>query len=164
MASLLLDTHIFIWTANGSPRLCLDIRALVTGPANAVFVSAASVWYHSDKLDRCRQGWPALKSPDRYAHCKEAAAMQISIEEAQVQLPALADRVRSGGEVIITRDGEPCIKLVACEPAAPEGSRKPRRLDLLEGAFKISDEAVDALLAPLTKTEVLALFWDGKTE
>lgn len=89
--------------------------------------------------------------------------MQVSIEEAQAQLPALADRVRSGGEVIITRNGEPCIKLVACEPAAPAAGQ-PRPLHLLRGAFRISDEAVDALLAPLTKTEVLELFWDGKTE
>ena len=89
--------------------------------------------------------------------------MQISIEAAQAQLPALADRVRSGGEVIITREGEPCIKLVACEPAVLAAGQ-PRPLHLLRGAFRISDEAVDALLAPLTKTEVLALFWDGKTE
>ena len=89
--------------------------------------------------------------------------MQVSIEEAQTQLPALADRVRSGGEVIITRNGEPCIKLVACEPAALAAGQ-PRPLHLLRGAFRISDDAVDALLAPLTKTEVLELFWDGKTE
>ena len=89
--------------------------------------------------------------------------MQVSIEEAQVQLPALADRVRNGGEVIITRDGDPCIRLVACEPATPEGSRKPRRLDLLEGAFKISDEAIDELfLRPTAKGDELDPFHDGK--
>ena len=92
--------------------------------------------------------------------------MQISIEEAQAQLPALADRVRSGGEVVITRDGEPGIKLVACEPAAPAAGQ-PRPLHLLQsGPYqgKTSDEAIDRLLAPLTKKEVLELFWDGKTE
>ena len=89
--------------------------------------------------------------------------MQISIEEAQAQLPALADRVRRGAEVIITRDGEPCIRLVACEPAAPEGSRKPRRLDLLEGAFRISDEAIDELfLRPTAKGDELDPFHEGK--
>ena len=89
--------------------------------------------------------------------------MQISIAEAQAQLPALADRVRNGGEVIITRDGEPCIKLVACEPPAPEGSPKPRRLDLLVGAFQISDEAIDELfLRPSAKGDELNPFHDGR--
>ena len=90
--------------------------------------------------------------------------MQISIEEAQAQLPALADRVRSGGEVIITRNGKPCIKLVACEPAA---AGQPRPLHPLQSnpyRGTMSDEAIDVLLAPLTKKEVLELFWDGKTE
>ena len=44
MASLLLDTHILLWLVNGSSRLHADIRAAVSNPANAVFVSAASVW------------------------------------------------------------------------------------------------------------------------
>lgn len=92
--------------------------------------------------------------------------MQVSIEEAQAQLPALADRVRSGGEVIITRNGEPCIKLVACEPAAPAAGQPRPRHTLQSNPYRgtISDEAIDILLAPLTKTEVLELFWDGKTE
>ena len=89
--------------------------------------------------------------------------MQISIAEAQAQLPALADRVRSGGEVIITRDGQPYIKLVACEPPAPESSPKPRRLDLLVGAFQISDEAIDELfLQPSAKGDEPNLFHDSR--
>ena len=92
--------------------------------------------------------------------------MQISIEDAQAQLPALADRVCSGGEVIITRNGDPRIRLVACEPAALAAGQ-PRPLHLLPSnpcRGTMSDDAIDTLLAPLTKTEVLALFWDGKTE
>lgn len=84
--------------------------------------------------------------------------MQVSIEEAQAQLPALADLVRSGGEVIITRNGEPCIKLVACEPAALAAGQ-PRPLHLLRGAFRISDEAIDALfLHPTAQDEMARLF------
>lgn len=84
--------------------------------------------------------------------------MEISIAEAQAQLPALADRVRNGGEVIITRDGEPCIRLVACEPAALAPGQ-PRPLELLRGAFRISDDAIDALfLQPMEQEEVASLF------
>ena len=68
MARLLLDTHIFIWTANGSPRLRPDIRALVTGPANAVFVSAASVWYHSDGVGPALAGLADPQNPQTATH------------------------------------------------------------------------------------------------
>ena len=84
--------------------------------------------------------------------------MPISIEEIQAQLPELAWRLRSGSKVVITKDGQPYIKLVV-HPMPPA---KPRNLDAFKGAM--SDEAVDALLAPFTKEEVLKLFWDGKTE
>ena len=84
--------------------------------------------------------------------------MRVSIEEAQARLPELALRVRNGGEVVITKNGQPYIKLVAHggTPAAA------RCLDAYQGAM--SQEAVDTLLAPFTKEEVLRLFWDGKTE
>ena len=84
--------------------------------------------------------------------------MLISIEEIQAQLPELALRLRSGSTVVITKDGRPHIKLVV-RPMPPA---KPRNLDAYKGAM--SDEGVDALLAPFTKEEVLKLFWDGKTE
>ena len=84
--------------------------------------------------------------------------MPISIEEIQAQLPELAWRLRSDSTVVITKDGQPYIKLVV-HPMPPA---KPRNLDAFKGAM--SDEAVDALLAPFTKEEVLKLFGDGKTE
>lgn len=84
--------------------------------------------------------------------------MRISIEEAQAKLPELALRARSGGEVVITKDGQPYIKLVAHEGFKPQ----PRNLGQYQG--KMSEEAIDAFLAPFTKEEVLKLFWDGKTE
>ena len=67
--------------------------------------------------------------------------MPVSIEEIQAQLPELAVSIRSGGEVVITKDGQPYIKLVAhaVMPAAP------RNLDRLKGAFHISDAAIDEL-------------------
>ena len=84
--------------------------------------------------------------------------MLISIEEIQAQLPELALRLRIGGGVIITKDDQPYIKLVV-HPMPPAG---PRNLDAFKGTM--SDEAIDALLAPFTKEEVLKIFWDGKTE
>lgn len=84
--------------------------------------------------------------------------MHISIEEAQAKLPELALRARSGGEVVITKDGQPYIKLVAHEGFKPQ----PLRVGIYEGTM--SDEAIDILLAPFTKEEVLRIFWDGKTE
>ena len=71
--------------------------------------------------------------------------MPISIEEIQAKFPELALRLRSGSEVVITKDGQPYIKLVA-QAVMPAG---PRNLDQLKGAFYISDAAIDELfLAP----------------
>ena len=85
--------------------------------------------------------------------------MQVSIEEAQARLPELAQRVRSGGEVVITKDGQPYIRLMADAVTPPAA---PRCLDAYQGTM--SPEAVDDLLAPFTKEEILRLFWDGRTE
>ena len=84
--------------------------------------------------------------------------MRISMEEAPAKLPELAQLAHSGGEVVITKDGQPYLRLVACEGYKPQ----PRRPNPYRGTM--SDEAIDVLLAPLTKDEVLKLFWDGKTE
>lgn len=40
---LLLDTHIFLWTVSGSTQLKEPARSLIRA-ADAVYVSAASVW------------------------------------------------------------------------------------------------------------------------
>ena len=40
---LLLDTHIFLWVAGGSPLLKLPARRMIES-ADEVFVSAASLW------------------------------------------------------------------------------------------------------------------------
>ena len=41
--TLLLDTHIFLWAVEGSDRLKASTRLLIE-TADAVFVSAASIW------------------------------------------------------------------------------------------------------------------------
>ena len=41
---LLLDTHTFLWHADGSPQMSATATALVIDPANELFLSMASVW------------------------------------------------------------------------------------------------------------------------
>jgi PIN domain nuclease of toxin-antitoxin system len=41
---LLLDTHAFLWHADGSPQMSATATALVIDPANELFLSMASVW------------------------------------------------------------------------------------------------------------------------
>jgi PIN domain nuclease of toxin-antitoxin system len=41
---LLLDTHIFLWYISADPKLPATVRADIQEPANAVFLSVASVW------------------------------------------------------------------------------------------------------------------------
>ena len=41
---ILLDTHIALWALMGDRRLGAEACGLIDDPANAIFVSAASVW------------------------------------------------------------------------------------------------------------------------
>lgn len=42
--NLLLDTHIALWAITDAPALPARARALISEPANEVWVSAVSVW------------------------------------------------------------------------------------------------------------------------
>jgi PIN domain nuclease of toxin-antitoxin system len=41
---LLLDTHVFLWYISADPQLPAAFQNAIRDPANAVFLSAASVW------------------------------------------------------------------------------------------------------------------------
>lgn len=41
---LLLDTHLLLWAAQGSPRLSRTARKLIDDTENDIFFSAASLW------------------------------------------------------------------------------------------------------------------------
>jgi PIN domain nuclease of toxin-antitoxin system len=41
---LLLDTHAFLWHAEGDPQMSKTATALIVDPANALLLSMASVW------------------------------------------------------------------------------------------------------------------------
>ena len=46
---LLLDTHAFLWLVDGSPNLSTTAQTAFCDPANALFLSVASVWELSIK-------------------------------------------------------------------------------------------------------------------
>lgn len=46
---LLLDTHLLLWAAGDPGRLSTVARALIEGPENELFFSAASLWEISIK-------------------------------------------------------------------------------------------------------------------
>ena len=41
---LLLDTHTFLWHADGDPQVSATATAMLVDPANELFLSMASVW------------------------------------------------------------------------------------------------------------------------
>ena len=55
MVRLLLDTHIFLWVVNQSPRLNAKTRSFLESAA-AIYVSSASIWEIAIKR--------GLRSPD----------------------------------------------------------------------------------------------------
>ncbi len=48
---LLLDTHTFLWLADGSPRLSATATGLLTDPANELLLSTVSVWEIAIKVN-----------------------------------------------------------------------------------------------------------------
>jgi PIN domain nuclease of toxin-antitoxin system len=47
---LLLDTHTFLWHAEGSPQVSAAATALLIDPANELFLSMATVWEIAIKM------------------------------------------------------------------------------------------------------------------
>ena len=65
--------------------------------------------------------------------------MQVTIEEAKSIFSELCELAQAGLDVVITKDGQPFIKLVACHEsgAAPKPERKP---GTLQGKIWISPD------------------------
>ena len=76
----------------------------------------------------------------------------VNMLEAKTHLSRLIDAVESGREreVVIARNGKPAARLVAIEQG-----RKPRRLGLANGKFKVPDTLEDD---PELEAEVAKLF------
>ena len=67
--------------------------------------------------------------------------MEVSIEEAKVILTELCEAARAGLEVVITRDGQPYMRLSPCEAVAStrkkgQASRSELRNRIKFGSFK----------------------------
>lgn len=61
---LLLDTHAFLWWIMDSPELSLRVRDAIRNPANELFLSVASAWEITIKVNLGRLHLPAR--PDRF--------------------------------------------------------------------------------------------------
>ena len=56
---LLLDTHIFLWTLDDSPRLSRRAREIMTAPGAECFVSAVSFW---ESFAGCQGSTPSMRT------------------------------------------------------------------------------------------------------
>lgn len=83
---LLLDTHVFLWWCEDSPRLGKRARQAIAEPENQVFVSSVSAWEMAIKssLGRLRVPGDAEEAVDAnnfhklpmdFAHAREAGAL-----------------------------------------------------------------------------------------
>ena len=62
--NLLLDTCIFLWFISGDQRLPESLRDAIRDPANAVYLSAVSLWEIIVKYQLGKLSLP--RSPDQY--------------------------------------------------------------------------------------------------
>ena len=84
MASLLLDTHVFLWWRASDPRLGREAKTTIA-TAGAVFVSAASAWEAAIK-----EALGRLRLPDRF----ERGVEESGFERLPITFP---HAVRAGG-------------------------------------------------------------------
>ncbi len=75
----------------------------------------------------------------------------VNLDEAEVSLHNLLERVEAGEEVVIVRNGETVAKLVSV-PKRKWGERQP---DVLKGKFVLPDSFFD----PLPEEELK--LWEG---
>ncbi len=61
---------------------------------------------------------------------------QVNMHYAKTHLSRLVERAAAGEEVVIARAGKPVARLVALTPT----KKKPRRLGVLKGKFKVPDD------------------------
>jgi PIN domain nuclease of toxin-antitoxin system len=55
----LLDTHIFIWWSENSPKLPANAHAAISDPTSELFVSTASIWEIVIKTQLGKLSFPA---------------------------------------------------------------------------------------------------------
>jgi PIN domain nuclease of toxin-antitoxin system len=103
---LLLDTHIAVWAIQDSPRLPLAARALVTDPANALHVSAATIWEIAIKH--------ALKRGSAAMPLSAAEALGYFREAGYTLLPITPEHARAV-EDLPERHGDPFDRMLVAQ-------------------------------------------------
>ena len=110
--SLLLDTHVFLWWREDSPRLRPEARAAI-GHAELAFVSAASAWEVGIKvaLGKLRVPGPFeqavtdsrfLELPITFRHTAAVAALPLHHGDPFDRL--LVAQARAEGLTLVTHD------------------------------------------------------------
>lgn len=84
---LLLDTHVFLWYIAGDARLPRAWLAILRDPANAVYLSAVSVWDASIKFHLGKLPLPA--PPERYLPEQRQRHAVASLPLAETDLAPL---------------------------------------------------------------------------
>jgi prevent-host-death family protein len=74
----------------------------------------------------------------------------VNIHEAKTHLSRLVEQAAAGAEIVIAKAGRPVARLM---PLA-EATRKPRKLGILAGKFKVPDD-IDALFV----ADIEAMFY-----
>lgn len=82
--NILLDTCTFLWIVRDTPQLSATARALFADPANAIFLSAVSVWEIAIKHQLGRL--PLASPPHHYVPTERAkhAITALDLNEAAV--------------------------------------------------------------------------------
>ena len=87
----LLDTHVFIWLVSMTGRLRPPAQALISDPANTLYVSAATAWEMSIKYGKGKLTLPVppeLYIPSRMAlHSLSPLAIEHRHATAVAHLP-----------------------------------------------------------------------------
>lgn len=73
----------------------------------------------------------------------------VNIHEAKTHFSRLVDEAASGSPVIIAKAGKPVAMLVPIEPV-----KKPKRIGMLEGQFKVPDD-----FDTMFQAEIEAMFY-----
>lgn len=66
------------------------------------------------------------------------AAMQIPLSEAKARLTDLARRAEAGEDVILTRHGQPAVRLVAVNPVPTATARRALITRLQDNALRVA--------------------------
>jgi PIN domain nuclease of toxin-antitoxin system len=74
---LLLDTHVFLWWDEASPRLSKRAHSLISDPENTLYLSVVSAWEVILKMGTGKLKWPS------------AAAVYLPARVAQYRLEVL---------------------------------------------------------------------------